>query len=150
MFLWRISNYGTLDGRGGLLAPGRWHSQGHAIVYLAETPAGALTEVLVHLELDAAALPKSYKLLKCEIPDYLKIRIITKSDLPANFSTNVIATRTIGDEWLSSKKTALLKVPSVIVPETCNVLLNPEHKDTARVKVLWHEEYPWDSRLFQV
>ena len=61
MFLWRISNHSALDGRGGLYAPARWHSQGHPVVYLATSPAGALVEVLVehvgeHLAPSAAVL----------------------------------------------------------------------------------------------
>lgn len=53
-----------------------------------------------------------------------------------------------GDRWLVSRETALLRVPSTIVPETLTVLLNPEHDDSRRVKVLTHSRYPWDERLF--
>ena len=81
MLLWRISNYATLEGAGGLLASARWHTQGRSIVYLGETPAGALTEALVHLELDLADLPKTYKLLKAEAPEDLAVRTITETDL---------------------------------------------------------------------
>jgi RES domain-containing protein len=147
MLLWRISSHSTLDGRGGLNASGRWHTEGRRIVYLAETPAGALVEVLVHLELDPAHFPKSYRLLKAEAPESLPARTITPSELLGNWISDQITARTVGDEWLASKITALLRVPSVIVPETFNVLLNPEHADAARVQVLWHEEYPWDARL---
>ena len=149
MFLWRISSHSTLDGRGGLYASGRWHTEGRRIVYLAETPAGALVEVLVHLELDPAQLPKSYRLLKAEASEDLPLRAIVRSELPGNWITDQIATRTIGDEWLGSQSAALLRVPSVIVPETFNVLLNPEHGEARRIRVLWHEEYPWDARLLR-
>ena len=123
MLLWRISNHANLGGEGGLLASARWHSQGHPILYLAETPAGALVEVLVHLELDPARLPQNYKLLKAEAPDNISSRTIHKHDLPKNWTENLLATRTIGDEWLRSRITALLRVPSAVVPETFNVLL---------------------------
>lgn len=149
MILWRISNYGTLDGRGGLLASARWHTQGRPVVYLAETPAGALTEILVHLELDLNNLPATYKLLKAETPDNISIRAVAKSDLAADWREDIVLTRTIGDEWLAAGSTALLKVPSVIIPETHNFLLNPRHAGAARVKVIWHREYPWDQRLFE-
>jgi RES domain-containing protein len=147
MFLWRISSHSTLDGRGGLQASGRWHTEGRRIVYLAETPAGALVEVLVHLELDPAHFPQYYRLLKAEAPENLPARTITPSELPGNWIADQITTRTVGDEWLASKMTVLLRVLSVIVPETFNVLLNPERADAARVQVLWHEQYPWDTRL---
>jgi len=58
-----------------------------------------------------------------------------------------ITARTIGDEWLASKGTALLRVPSAIGLETFNVLLNPKHAEAGRVQVLWSEKYPWDARL---
>ncbi len=147
MLLWRISNHATLDGRGGLAASARWHTEGREVVYLAESPAGALVEALVHLELDPARLPKSYRLLKAEAPDNLSMKTITGANLPRSWIADQIATRTVGDEWLASKTTALLRVPSAIVPETFNVLLNPEHPDAGSVQVLWQEEHPWDARL---
>lgn len=149
MFLWRISNHSTLDGKGGLVASSRWHTEGRPIVYFAESPAGALTEVLVHLELDAADLPKKYKLLKAQVAENVNIRTTETSELQKSWRESVEVTRTVGDAWLAAAETALLRVPSVIVPETYNVLLNPKHPDATKVKVLWAREYPWDRRLFQ-
>lgn len=146
MFLWRISNHSTLDGRGGLLASARWHTVGRPIVYLAETPAGSLVEALVHLELTRATLPKLYRLLKAEAPSDLYTLTIGGAELSGDWIHDPVLTRTIGDEWLARRGTALLRVPSAIVPETYNMLLNPEHPDADRVQVLWYEQYPWDSR----
>ncbi len=149
MVLWRTSNRTTLDGRGGLVASARWHTQGRPIVYLAESPAGALTEILVHLELKPDELPRSYKLLKVEVPGDLAVARLGLTELSRRWKSKLTITRTIGDEWLASRKTALLRVPSAIVPETFNVLLNPEHRDARRIKVLSHQRYPWDERLFK-
>lgn len=146
MFLWRISNHDSLDGRGGLLASARWHTRGRPIVYLAATPAGALVETLVHLELKPNQLPKSYRLLKAEAPNDLPMMHF--SALTDDWRQNETASRTLGDEWLSRAQTALLEVPSVILPETMNILLNPLHPDATRISVLWHEAYPFDQRLF--
>ena len=151
MFLWRISNHPNLDGRGGLVASARWHTEGRPVVYLAETPAGALVEALVHLELTPGHLPKSYRLLKAEAPDSLSSATVTAADLTGtDWIHDQIATRTIGDKWLASASSTTLRVPSAIVPETFNVLLNPEHPDAARVQILWDAEYPWDERLLRV
>jgi RES domain-containing protein len=147
MILWRISNHASLDGDGGLLASARWHFRGHPVVYLAESPPGALLEVLVHLELDSSALPKGYKMLKVEAADDVSIRTVERSELPAGWHQHAAITHIIGANWLASRETVLLRVPSVIVPETYNVLLNPRHPDAARLRILWHREYPWDSRL---
>ncbi|MGC2324248.1 MAG: RES family NAD+ phosphorylase, partial [Terriglobales bacterium] len=125
----------------------RWHSAGHSIVYLAESPAGALLEALVHLELPPDAYPARYGLVKAEAPDDISLRTLGRAELTGDWMRNLILTRTMGDEWLISRSTVLLRVPSVIVPETFNILLNPAHPHASRVRVLWHAEYPWDERL---
>ena len=147
MFLWRISNHRTLDGRGGLETSARWHTQGRPIVYLAESVAGALTEVLVHLELSPAHLPKSYRLLKVEVPDEISIEALSAKALGETWANDETLTRTVGDQWLASKRTALLRVPSAIIPETFNLLLNCAHEEARRLKIVSHREYPWDLRL---
>jgi len=147
MILWRIGRHSTLDGQGGLLASARWHTRRQPIVYLAESPAGALLEVLVHLELTPDSLPSHYGLLKAEAPDETSLRILGPLDLSEDWVGDLILTRSIGDEWLASRSHVLLRVPSAIVPETFNVLLNPMHPDAGRVQVLRHQEYPWDVRL---
>jgi len=147
MILWRISRHAKLNGQGGLLASARWHSAGHRIVYFAETPAGALIEALVHLELAPGSYPSHYGLVKAETIDDISIHRLGRAELAGGWPGNVILTRTRGDEWLASRATALLRVPSVIVPETFNVLLNPEHPQAVDVRVLWHAQYPWDERL---
>ena len=149
MLLWRISNHATLDGEGGLIASARWHTQGHPVLYLAETPAGALVEVLVHLELDPSHMPRSYKLLKAEAPDDISRQEIGKANLGQNWTQDLLATRKLGDEWLRSRVTALLRVPSAIVPETFNLLLNPHHPQASQVRIVSHRDYPWDKRLLE-
>jgi RES domain-containing protein len=150
MFLWRISNHAELDGRGGLLASARWHTQGRPIVYLAASPAGALVEVLVNLELDAARLPGSYTLLKAEAADEVQIRRIELASLPESWADDLTISRSRGDEWLAAGESALLEVPSAILPDTFNVLLNPHHADAGRIAVVWRRAYPYDRRFFRV
>ena len=149
MILWRISNHATLDGRGGLETSARWHTQGRPIVYLAESAAGALLEVIVHLELSPARLPKAYRLLKVEAPDDVSIQTVSASDLVKNWIHDETTTRTAGDKWLASASKALLRVPSAIAPETFNLLLNPAHEDAQRLRIVSHREYPWDKRLIE-
>jgi RES domain-containing protein len=148
--LWRISNHIGLDGRGGLSAPARWHSRGRAIVYFATSPAGALVEVLVHLELDPTNFPGSYQMLKAESPDEIETPRLPAESLPRSWREDLELTRSQGDEWLAGAQSALLEVPSAVLPETFNVLLNPNHPDAQRVAVLWHEPFPYDRRFFKV
>jgi len=150
MFLWRISNYDGLDGRGGLLASARWHTQGRPVVYLAASPAGALVEVLVNLELDASRLPGNYTMLKVEAPDDIPVRRVEVGSLPEGWASDLATSRSLGDEWLASGESALLEVPSAILSDTWNVLLNPLHPDAARIKVVGQRAYPYDRRLFKV
>jgi RES domain-containing protein len=116
-------------------------------VYLAESVAGALLEVLVHLELGPVRLPKSYRLLKVEVPDDLPIEALSASALGETWINDETTTRTVGDQWLASKRAALLRVPSAIAPETLNVLLNSSHEEARRLRIVSHREYPWDLRL---
>ncbi|MGA8493729.1 MAG: RES family NAD+ phosphorylase [Terriglobales bacterium] len=150
MFLWRISNHEGLDGRGGLLASARWHTLGRPIVYLATSPAGALTEVLVNLELDAARLPRNYALLKAEAPDDIPVRRLEASSLPENWIADLTISRNHGDDWLAGRESALLEVPSAILPDMFNVLLNPLHQDAGRIRVVSQQAYPFDRRFFKV
>jgi len=147
MLLWRISNHAMLDRSGGLETSARWHSQGRPIVYLAESVPGALLEVLVHLELSPVRLPKSYRLLKVEAPDDVSIGTASAIELGEHWSQDETVTRTFGDQWLASRKTALIRVPSAIAPETFNVLLNSAHEHARRLRIVSHREYPWDLRL---
>jgi RES domain-containing protein len=115
-------------------------------VYLAESPAGALVEVLAHTASGDA--PPAYTLLKIVGPD-IAIAKIARVELPANWTRNQALTQSIGSNWLESGRSALLQVPSVLVPETWNYLLNPIHAEAARCAIERSYEYPFDLRLKQ-
>jgi len=143
--LWRISNHASLSGEGGLHFAARWHTAGLPIVYFAESPAGALVEVLVHLELDEQDWTRSYRLIQAEHPDKLKMETLDPGG--KNWRTSLAATRKLGDEWLHSGRTALARVPSAIVPDTWNVLLNPRHAQADQVKIVRTVRAEYDLRL---
>jgi len=146
--LWRISNHHSLEGLGGRFAKGRWHTAGRPIVYLAESPAGSLLEVLVHLNLEDDDLPSSYNLMRVIVPTDIKIE-----RLPAPegefWKWSEQLTQAIGDEWLESARTALAVVPSAIMPETRNYLLNPEHPDAKRIQIASITIADFDPRLLR-
>jgi len=148
MRLWRISNYADLSGAGGLISSARWHSRGRKIVYLADHPASALLERLVHLEIDPGDIPNTYQLLAIEAPDHVAAETVKADDLPSNWRNNDNATRPIGDAWLQGRRTPLLRVPSAITPHAVNWLLNPEHPDASDVTIAEVIEAPFDRRLF--
>lgn len=148
MVLWRISNQANLSGLGGLYASARWHTGGQSIVYLAEHPAAAILEVLVHLEMNEEEWPSAYQLLKVEADDRLAHGQIDLSSLPNDWRTNELLTQSLGDDWLKRKESALLRVPSAITPETWNWLLNPRHEEAKNVFIVHMEQHLYDSRLF--
>ena len=147
MILWRISNHENLDGNGGLRASGRWHTRGRRIVYCAPNPATALLEVLVHTEIDPAEMPVNYRYLEIKVPDTLAIETLDIGRLPQGWRSDPPASRSAGDEWLRSGRTSLLRVPSVIVPMTWNVLINPGHPDSRQIRILRAYDHRIDPRL---
>jgi RES domain-containing protein len=147
--VWRISNHATLDGDGGLRASGRWHTRGQRIVYCAPNPATALLEILVHAEIELEDLPVTYKYLEIDVPESASREALDPSALGAGWSARLKDTRTIGDEWLQSHRTALLLVPSAIVPATMNIVLNPAHAAVTDIKIAGTHVHRMDSRLIR-
>ncbi len=129
------------------MASARWHTLGHRIVYLGATPAGCLLEALVHLELPPDLLPDSYQLLRIGIPDSISQERI--ESLPDGWMDHLPASRSVGDRWLHEERSALLEVPSVIVPETWNWVLNPNHPQAREAEIEWSGRFPFDSRLLR-
>ncbi len=131
MYVWRIcaTKYqdSAFSGLGGLYVPGRWHLQGHRIIYTSESLALASLEIFVHLESDRLPLVA----IKAYLPDELEIGEVKLDDLPSNWQNNSSYSllQTIGQDWLRSRRTPILKVPSAIVPVEHNYLFNPEHPE---------------------
>ena len=146
MDLWRISNHASLDGEGGRRYSARWHTAGHPVVYLAGSPAGALIEILVHLELSEAKLPVSYKLLRISLPDSVKVSALRLPKGEA-WKDDVHLSRKLGDAWIASRRSAVTRVPSVILSDTFNYLLNPLHPDAKSIRIVESSAFKFDPRL---
>jgi len=140
MRLWRICRaaHADLSGEGARLYGGRWNTPGRPVVYTAENAALAVLEVRVHLDLPLDLLPDDYVLLAIETGDAAVEIAETLPDDPAAF----------GNAWLSEGRTPLLSVPSIIVPESRNVLVNPLHPDTARTGIAATRPFRFDERLY--
>jgi RES domain-containing protein len=106
----------------------------------------ALLEVLVHLP--ALIAPNNYYLVSIEVPDTSIVRVAAK-DLPPNWNAMQPPTiiKKVGDDFLTENKYLLLKVPSAIVPAEYNYLLNIQHPDMKKVKVISKELFSFDKRL---
>jgi len=143
---WRISAFADLTGRGGALANGRWHHAGRPVVYLAETPAGAMLEVLVHLEIDPEDIPDNLRLMRVEVPE--SVSVLAVQALPDGWEELPEQTRRIGSEWLEQGQSLLLDVPSAIMPHTTNTLFNPRHSEAAQATIIV-ETLHLDKRLLK-
>lgn len=146
MILWRVSNYATLDGTGGLLVSGRWHTKGRPVVYCTLNPSTALLETLVHMEIDSEDRPERFQVLKIEGPDTVSQERIEA--LPSDWADDLGVTQSLGDQWLSEERSLLLAVPSVLVPETWNVLMNPRHSEANQLKIALTYDHAFDVRFF--
>ncbi len=144
MTLWRLTNHTVLDGAGGLRTAGRWHTRGNPIVYCAGSAAAALLETLVHAEIDAEDIPVALRYLEIDVAESVAIETTRHVD-PARLDR----TRRAGDEWLRSKRTAILRVPCVIAPETWNYLINPAHPESAGIRIANVHRYVVDRRLLR-
>ncbi|MBS0372797.1 MAG: RES family NAD+ phosphorylase [Proteobacteria bacterium] len=151
MILWRISNYADLSGAGGLAHHGRWHNRGRPVIYLAESAAAALLEVLVHVEAaHPGELPAQYQLLEIAVPDGVSITNVALPDgapLAEGWQADLITTRRCGDAWLAKGASLLLRVPSAVVGRTHNLLLNPLHPEITGCRIVSAARYPFDERL---
>ncbi len=151
MRIWRISNYADLSGVGGLKVAGRWHEKGRQVVYSADHPSTALLEALIHLEIDVEDLPYNFQLIEIEVPADLSIRSIEIAELEKvsiGWKEDVQITRGQALPWFQELKAPVLRVPSAILPDVSNFLINPLHPDTGKIVIIGAKKHPYDTRLF--
>lgn len=126
------------------MAPGRWHRQGVAVVYCCDHPSTALLEILVHVQ--KHQVPREFQLLRIECPDSVPLINV---DLGSIDLTKLDLTQAEGSKLLSNENIGVIRVPSIIMPEACNYLINPNHVRSAEIKIETVTTYPFDSRLFK-
>jgi len=148
MLLYRIvkTAYADLSGNGARLYGGRWNSEGKPMVYLASSRSLAVLEALAHLS--PTNIPDDYCMLIVEVPDNAATSLDIKI-LPEHWNEypeqNIL--KQIGNRFLLEKQQLLLKVPSAIVNEEYNYLLNPLHPDANKAKIVNKQPFKFDARL---
>lgn len=125
---------------------GRWNHPGFPMVYAAQTRALAALESLAHY--GGAERRLAFLAFEIEIPDRLAIHVAV-SALPRDWRSSepLQATQGIGPKWQVSGRSAVLVVPSVLVPQESCVLINPEHPDIDKILVSYPEPFQFDTRL---
>jgi RES domain-containing protein len=137
----------ALDGMGSKLNGGRWNSLGTPMIYCCDNIAQCMLEVLVHTD----ECPQDYCSVELIVPDDVGIEQTDPNKLPEEWGANSYnkPTQEVGDAFIVRRRTLLMRVPSAVVPDGSNYLMNPLHPDIERVKVGKVKPFKFDSRLFR-
>ncbi len=134
----------AFDGKGFWGGGGRWHSRGTSLIYASATLSLAILETSNNLEIKN--MGNNFVSLKAEIPDEVHKKKLEAEQLPENWrdfpAPKILAL--MGDKWLSTYPTAVLQVPSAIIPHEHNYLLNPKHPDFANINFYPPEPFRFD------
>ena len=146
MLVYRIvlERYASLYASG---VEGRWNSAGAKVLYTASSRALACLENVVHRS--GEGLNDNFKTLVIEIPSSERIEKITQKDLAKDWQqfNREHFCRLIGDDWYYRQESMILQVPSVIIPNEVNYLINTQHKNFKKVKLKSIEPFIFDSRI---
>lgn len=151
MHLWRIDRLAFPDkfsGFGAYLTPGRWHLRGNRVIYTSEAASLAALEYLAHVDPDI--IPSDISLLEIDVPDDISIERQTAPEALNPDWRGIhlpVELQSFGTQWLVECRTAILAVPSAIIPNETNYLLNPAHPEISRVRIIGEEPFFYDPRL---
>jgi RES domain-containing protein len=125
----------------------RWNKKGEKVIYASGSRSLACLENLVHRF--APELNGLYKTLIIELPDDLKIEELTDDQLPKGWNRpgNYQVCQETGSSWFAAGRTAILKVPSALIPQEYNFVLNTTHRDFTRILLAGKEDFLFDPRI---
>jgi RES domain-containing protein len=148
---WRIVPASTaakaFSGEGARLYGGRWNSAGVAMVYASEHKSLAALEARVHVETTKKI--KRYKCFAFHFDEKL-MEVFRRASLPKDWQEEPPppSIQSLGDAWVKAADSVILAVPSVIIPDELNYLINPNHKDFNKIKIEKPTDFAFDPRLF--
>lgn len=149
MLLYRIGSTryaNDLVGEGAKLNGGRWNHIGTPCIYAAESRALALLEYTAHAKIHL--IPRALSMVTFQVPDH-SIKTFTISQLPGNWKQfpHPLEARDYGTKFLKDNKFLLYRLPSVVIEEEMNVIINPSHPDIKLIKIIEVKDYSYDLRL---
>lgn len=138
-----------LSGKGAAIKGARWNSVGVEIIYTASNRSLAMAEVAVHFSL--ASVPADYVIVEIYIPNDVSLLKLNAGDLPPHWNTfpPPPSAQTVGDSFIASNKYCVLQIPSAVTQGDYNLLINPNHMDFSRIKIVGIEKFAFDRRLFK-
>ena len=151
MIVFRISNSkyaGDISGRGAEKAGGRWNQRGYPVLYTCQSRALAAMELAVHINI--GTIRNDYTIMTIEVPDS-SIQVISENNLPNDWMQFPFpgSTQKTGTEWLLKNQNLVLKVPSVVIEDDFNFLINPSHPEFKNVKIIDSKIFKFDTRFSQ-
>lgn len=149
MIVYRITNSHYKDdisGNGAKLKGARWNMPGSSMLYTAEHISLSTLELLVHIGFND--IQKFYHILSIYIPDDAAMREINVNKLKPNWLEDEDYTAFMGTGFINNNVNLVLKVPSAIIPEEHNYLINPNHNDFKKVKIKTSKPFIFDERLY--
>jgi RES domain-containing protein len=149
--VWRIASaaHATFDGDGARRYGSRWTPRGLPAVFTSETVSLAALERFVNTDPDLA--PARLVTIAVDIEANIAIETVTVADLPADWRRYPAppTLAMIGERWLRSLASAVLSVPSVVIPNERNFVLNPTHPDFVRLVINPAEPFSFDPRMWK-
>lgn len=153
MRVWRIvpkrRHSQAFTGEGARLYGGRWNPPGVRVVYTSATLSLAALEYFVHVSKETR--PDDLVSISLEIPNDARIERVIESKLPSKWRTYpaIDELKEIGRKWIKNGASAVLTVPSVIIPQELNYLINPDHSDFRKMKISKPSPFSLDDRMFE-
>lgn len=151
MIIYRISNSlhsDDISGTGAKIFGARWNTKGTPMLYTSGTISLALLELLVHSQFKRFSI--ELDLVTIQLPPSFKAAEISIKKVKDDWEKDHGYTQFIGDEFIRNKQDLVLKVPSAIVQEENNFLINPLHPDFKKVRIIETRSFKTDERLFSI
>ena len=151
MRAWRIATatHAAFDGEGARRYGSRWTPRGIPAVFASATLSLAALERFVHMDPDLE--PADLVAIPLDIRDDIAVDVVAVETLPADWRTfpapPVLAT--IGEQWFRASSAPVLSVPSVVIPHERNFVLNPAHREFARIVIGRAEPFSFDPRMWK-
>ncbi len=139
----------AFTGFGCQFASGRWHNLMVPMVYCSDSEALSVLETFIHLQEDGKQI--KYLLFELHIPPAIILDVTFIADIPKQWRKQPpgVTTKKIGSDWVTSNTSAVLKVPSAIIPTAGNYLLNPQHSDFNKISIKTPEPFNFNSRMWK-
>jgi RES domain-containing protein len=138
----------AFDGEGARLHGGRWNSPGTRVAYASDSIALGALEVLAHLQ--SSAVLQAYSLVSLQFPED-SVEALETAALPSRWRRfpSPPENQAIGDRWVAEGRSLILRVPSALIPDASNFLINPSHPGFSAVMVGRPERFAFDPRLLK-